>query len=208
MEKVDLKIDHTKYSGEPVTCKKHIGMYSCECSICLEGCCGFREGRIHSLEAQVKGANDVAERNMKLRIEAEQSMFALEDEKSKLTADLDFYVKESNALTEKLKNRLPMCPICGKEVALICPDDLEAKCEQIKDLTAQLESDQEVIAQMAADNVKMAKQMDELSAQNARLRSALERIKDGDVGQGGFDPVYSKFAREALQQLSNQGDGK
>jgi len=35
-------------------------------------------------------------------------------------------LKDQNALLkEQLKNRLPMCPICGKEVALICPDDLK-----------------------------------------------------------------------------------
>lgn len=28
---------------------------------------------------------------------------------------------------------------------------------------------------------------------------ALQRIADGDVGQGGHDPVYSKFAKRALE---------
>lgn len=34
------------------------------------------------------------------------------------------------------------------------------------------------------------------------MEEALERIKDGDVGQGGYDEVYSKFAREAIANLA------
>lgn len=39
---------------------------------------------------------------------------------------LEAQVKE---LKEQLKNRLPMCPICGKEVALICPEKGRASGE-------------------------------------------------------------------------------
>ena len=54
MERVDMKINHTQYSGEAVTCKKHIGMHSTHCSICLEGCCGYREGLLHEANEEIR----------------------------------------------------------------------------------------------------------------------------------------------------------
>lgn len=37
--------------------------------------------------------------------------------------------------------------------------------------------------------------------QHSLAVEALQRIADGDVGQGGYDPVYSKFAKDALSTL-------
>ena len=51
-----------------------------------------------------------------------------------------------------------------------------ARWQEIEALKRQLESSEEVISQMSADNVKMAKQMDELQSQLAEAREIIENL--------------------------------
>jgi flagellar biosynthesis chaperone FliJ len=55
----------------------------------------------------------------------------------KANQNLEAYQERINSLEAQLEelraNRFPLCPICGKQVAIICPDDLDrirAKAEQ------------------------------------------------------------------------------
>jgi hypothetical protein len=146
---------------------------------------------------------------------------------------LEARVKE---LKEQLKNRLPMCPICGKEVALICADDLDAKCEQIKSLEAKAEqaesfevnrlttllAETENARKWWQDKVKELQSVKQeewdkvnlhLQTQNARLKEALKKYAThkGPVcadymGDTGKECMCG--LDDCLQQLSNQGESK
>jgi regulator of replication initiation timing len=90
-------------------------------------------------------------------------------------------------------------------------DEMLEKSEEISALRKELEETKALLRQdVSTREQHWSIQSEVYRLENESLRhsleiarEALESIKDGDVGQGGFDPVYSKFAREALASLSS-----
>jgi hypothetical protein len=78
--------------------------------------------KIHSLEAQLEEEKKEFHLTM---IDCEREIDALVKERDLYNKKYLELETQNARLKEQLKNRLPMCPICGKEVALICPDDLK-----------------------------------------------------------------------------------
>ena len=89
--------------------------------------------------------------------------------------------------------------------------------DRINSLEAQLEEAKKEIKKLHGNEYWSAVETtnDMLFAQNARLKEALEKIvethntihKNRPVSYPSYDG-YVEIAKQALQQLSNQGDGK
>lgn len=81
------------------------------------------------------------------------------------------------------------------ENKVLDPDLIEAMAMELDPIFADLRRERDEWEDVASE---MASKLAASQAECERLRGALQRIADGDVGQGGYDEIYSKFAKSAL----------